>query len=71
MDATRVRLVSSRNVTDPLSRIEARGAFGYFSFDIFARAAADNPKTSTLTAYSILQCARLGGALPIAGLCRD
>ena len=71
MDATRVRLVSSRNVTDPLGRIEARGAFGHFRFDIFARAAADNPKTSALTAYSILQCARLGGALPIAGLCRD
>jgi len=71
MDATRVRLVSSRNVTDPLGRIEARGAFGFFRFDIFARAAADNPKTSALTAYSILQCARVGGALPIAGLCRD
>jgi aspartate dehydrogenase len=68
MDATRVRLVSSRNVTDPLGRIEASGAFGHFRFDIFARAAADNPKTSALTAYSILQCARLGGALPIAGL---
>lgn len=68
MDQTRVRLVSSRNVTDPLGRIEARGAFGHFRFDIFARAAADNPKTSALTAYSILQCARLGGALPIAGL---
>lgn len=68
MDATRVRLVSSRNVTDPLGRIEARGAFGYFRFDIFARAAPDNPKTSALTAYSILQCARLGGALPISGL---
>jgi aspartate dehydrogenase len=71
MDATRVRLVSSRNVTDPRGRIEASGAFGHFRFDIFARAAADNPKTSALTAYSILQCARLGGALPIAGLCHD
>jgi aspartate dehydrogenase len=70
MDATRVKLVSSRNVTDPLGRIEASGAFGHFRFDIFARAAADNPKTSALTAYSILQCARLGGALPIAGLCQ-
>ncbi|MET0534538.1 MAG: aspartate dehydrogenase [Steroidobacter sp.] len=71
LDATLVRLVSSRNVTDPLGRIDARGVFGHFRFDIFARAAADNPKTSALTAYSILQCARLGGALPIAGLCRD
>jgi aspartate dehydrogenase len=71
MDAACVRWVSPRNVTDPLGRIEARGAFGYFRFDIFARAAADNPKTSVLTAYSILQGARVGGALPIAALCRD
>lgn len=70
LDATRVRLVSSRKLTDPLGRIEASGAFGHFRFDIFARAAADNPKTSALTAYSILQCARLGGALPVAGLCQ-
>ncbi len=68
MDATRVRLGSSRKISDPLGRIEASGAFGHFRFDIFARAAADNPKTSALTAYSILQCARLGGALPITEL---
>jgi aspartate dehydrogenase len=60
VDATRVRLVSSRKVTDPLGLIEAEGAFGRFTFDIFARAAASNPKTSALTAYSLLQCARLG-----------
>lgn len=59
---------SSRNVTDPLGRIEASGAFGNFRFDIFARATADNLKASALTAYSILQCARLGGVLPISGL---
>jgi aspartate dehydrogenase len=60
IDATRVRLVSSRTVTDPVGLIEAEGAFGTFTFDIFARAAPSNPKTSALTAYSLLQCARLG-----------
>jgi hypothetical protein len=60
IDANRVCLVSSRNVTDPRGRVEARGAFGYFHVDIFARAWADSPKTSALTAYSILHRARSG-----------
>jgi aspartate dehydrogenase len=71
LDRTQVRLVSSRRVTDPLGVIEAEGAFGHFRFDIFARAAADNPKTSALTAYSLLQCARLGNGLPIFRLLSD
>jgi len=71
MDRTRVRLVSSRRVSDPLGLIEADGAFGHFRFDIFARAAAGNPKTSALTAYSLLQCARLGNGLPVQRLLSD
>jgi aspartate dehydrogenase len=68
MDATRfaVGVLAQRHGSAGL--IEARRPFGYFSFDIFARARADNPKTSALTAYSIPQCARLIGALPVAGL---
>lgn len=68
IDRTEVRLISSRDVTDPLGLIEAEGAFGKFRFDILALASADNPKTSALTAYSLLQCARLGGALPVFDL---
>lgn len=68
IDATQVRLVSSRKVTDPLGVIEAEGAFGRFRFDILALASATNPKTSALTGYSLLQCARLGGAWPVTGL---
>lgn len=64
LDRTQVRLISSREVTDPLGVIEAEGRFGKFRFDILALASADNPKTSALTAYSLMQCARLGGALP-------
>ncbi|WP_029015038.1 aspartate dehydrogenase [Niveispirillum irakense] len=71
MERTRVRLVSSRLVTDPVGLIEAEGPFGRFHFDIFARAAPDNPKTSALTAYSLLQCARLGNGLPIFRLLSD
>jgi len=68
LEATQVQLVSSRKVTDPLGRIQAEGAFGHFDFEIFARASASNPKTSALTAYSLLQCARIGGALPVSAL---
>jgi len=71
LDRTRVRLVSSRKVADPLGIIEAEGAFGRFHFDILALAAKSNPKTSALTAYSLLQCARLGCALPIGELIRS
>lgn len=68
LELTRVRLVSSRAVTDPLGIIYAEGDFGHFRFEIFGRAAPDNPKTSLLTAYSLLQCARLGVGLPVSEL---
>lgn len=68
LDRTRVRLVSSRRVADPLGVIEAAGAFGSFRFEILGLASPANPKTSLLTAYSLLQCVRVGGALPVARL---
>ena len=71
LDDTRVRLVSSRKVTDPLGVIEAEGAFGRFLFEIFGKASATNPKTSALTAYSLLQTARLGVALPALRLIKE
>lgn len=66
LDQTRVRLVSSNRVNDPLGVIEATGAFGQFRFEILGLASPSNPKTSALTAYSLLQCARLGTGLPIS-----
>jgi aspartate dehydrogenase len=71
IDRTRVRLVSSRAVDDPLGVIEAEGAFGRFRFDILALASPSNPKTSALTGYSLLQCARLGIAIPVMDLSVD
>ena len=67
-DKTQVRLVSSRQITDPLGVIEAEGACGRFRFESFAYASPSNSKTSLLTAYSLLQCARLGLGLPIFAL---
>ncbi len=68
IDRTEVRLVSSRRVTDPLGVIEAEGAFGSFRFEILALATPENPKSSALTGFSLLQCARLGGSWPVRGL---
>jgi aspartate dehydrogenase len=63
LDRTRVRLVASRRVADPLGVIEAEGEFGTFRFEVLAKASA-NPKSSALTAHSLVQCARLGLAFP-------
>jgi aspartate dehydrogenase len=71
LDRTRTRLVSSRRVSDPLGVIVAEGAFGTFRFEVFARAAPDNPKSSRLTAHSLLQCARLGFGIPALALLDD
>lgn len=71
LDKTRTRLVSSRNVTAPLGLIEAEGACGRFRYETFAYAAPSNPKTSLLTANSLLQCARLGQGIPIAPLLEE
>lgn len=55
-DATRVTLIA-----DPAARanehlIEADGAFGRFAFSIAGTPLPDNPKTSTLAAFSLLRC---------------
>lgn len=71
LDETRAVLVASDRVTAPLGVIEAEGAFGTFRFETFAHAAPDNPKTSLLTAYSLLQCGRLDQGAPIFDLLQD
>ncbi|MEW5421592.1 aspartate dehydrogenase [Amorphus sp. 3PC139-8] len=67
-ERTQVRLVSSRRVTDPLGVVEASGAFGWFRFEIYAHAFPSNPKSSMLTAYSLLECARYGIGMPLAAV---
>lgn len=68
IDETQAVLVSSRKITDPLGVIEAEGRFGRMRFETFAYASPANPKTSLLTAYSLLQCARLGQGIPVLDL---
>jgi len=65
LDRTRVRLVADPAATGPLGIIEAAGAFGRFRFEILAYAAPDNPKTSLLTAHSMLAAADHGTAFDL------
>ncbi len=60
LDRTRVKLVSDPAVSGPLGIIEADGDFGTFRFEILAYASPVNPKTSVITAHSIVMAAREG-----------
>ena len=60
MDRTRVSLVSDPEASGPLGIIEASGDFGTFRFEILAYASPRNPKTSLLTAHSIVAAAFSG-----------
>ncbi|HTY69861.1 MAG TPA: aspartate dehydrogenase [Alphaproteobacteria bacterium] len=66
LDRTRVELVADPQLQDPLGIIEADGALGKFRFEILAYAAPGNPKTSRLTAYSLLLALRSGWAFSAA-----
>jgi aspartate dehydrogenase len=60
MDRTQVSLVSDPQASGPLGIIEASGDFGTFRFEILAYASPRNPKTSLLTAHSIVAAAYSG-----------
>jgi aspartate dehydrogenase len=71
LDRTRVRLVADPGLRDPLGIIDADGALGKFRFEILAYAAPGNPKTSRLTAYSLLLALRAGWAFSVADALDD
>jgi aspartate dehydrogenase len=60
LDRTQVKLVSDPALSGPLGIIEAEGDFGRFRFDVLAFASPRNPKTSLLTAHSMLAAVREG-----------
>jgi len=64
LDATRVRLVSDPAASGPVGMIEADGDFGCLSVEILAYASPSNPKTSLLTAHSMIAAWRLGVCFP-------
>jgi aspartate dehydrogenase len=60
LDRTQVKLVSDPALGGPLGIIEAEGDFGRFRFEVLAYASPRNPKTSLLTAHSMLAAVRDG-----------
>lgn len=60
LDRTVVRLVSDPQASGPLGVIEAEGDFGRLRFEILAYASPRNPKTSLLTAHSLVSALRDG-----------
>lgn len=60
LDRTIVKLVSDPGVSGPLGIVEAGGDFGTFRFEILAYASPRNPKTSLLTAHSVIMALREG-----------
>ena len=64
LDRTRVSLVSDPQASGPLGIIEAEGDFGRMRFETLAYASR-NPKTSTLTAHSLLMALREGMAFAL------
>lgn len=60
LDRTQVKMVSDPETSGPLGINKAAGDFGTFRLDILAYASPHNPKTSLLTAHSIIVAAREG-----------
>jgi aspartate dehydrogenase len=55
-DDTRVRIVADPTVTENIHELKVRGAFGSFSMRVAGRPLPSNPKTSSLSAMSVLRC---------------
>lgn len=54
-DATRARLIADPSLDRNLHEVQASGDFGDFSFSIAGHGLPDNPKSSALTAMSVLR----------------
>ena len=64
LDRTQVDLVADPALTGGnVGRIEASGRLGTLTMEMAGRAAPDNPKTSQVTAYSIVHALRSGRAV--------
>lgn len=58
LDKTTVTLIADPDITGNIHEVNAKGAFGQFSFSIIGNALAGNPKSSALTAMSAVRAVR-------------
>jgi aspartate dehydrogenase len=54
-DDTEIELVADPALTENVGRIRAEGRLGWLDLELGGAAMPDNPKTSAITAYSVLQ----------------
>ena len=65
-DGTKVRLVADPAAGGNIHRVHAEGAFGAFDIEVRGKTLPDNPKTSSLAAYSVVAAIRRrAGAIEI------
>ncbi len=57
-DGTKVRLVADPTAGGNIHQVHAEGAFGAFDIEVRGKPLADNPKTSSLAAYSVVAALR-------------
>lgn len=57
-DATHARLIADPGISRNIHEVTAQGDFGEFTFTIAGKGLADNPKSSALTAMSVLRSIR-------------
>jgi aspartate dehydrogenase len=55
-DETRVRIVADPTVNENIHELKVQGSFGLFDMRISGRPLPGNPKTSSLSAMSVLRC---------------
>ncbi|HEY0235735.1 MAG TPA: aspartate dehydrogenase [Afipia sp.] len=55
-EATRVRIVADPKISENIHELKVHGAFGSFAMSIAGKPLPTNPKTSSLSAMSILRC---------------
>ncbi len=65
-DRTRVRLIADPGAGGNIHQVHAEGTFGAFDIEVRGKPLADNPKTSSLAAYSVVAAIRRrAGAIEI------